>query len=100
MMYGGVLKFACTTLNGPLELLVENSHVPAEVAGTVTVWLGFALLLYWYWPTGELPKCSKVDQTISGWLVTLPTKWTPTRASVVNLCWPVGVHLAGFVVVS
>jgi len=45
MAFGGTATisvptaFMCITLNGPDELLAENSHVPAVVCVTVVVWL-------------------------------------------------------------
>ena len=51
--------------------------------------------MYAYCAFGELPKCSKVAQTISGWPVALPTTCIPTMASLAFFD-PFGVQRLGF----
>src|SRR5438128_995876 len=65
VMFGDEEASMCSALNGPAELVWQNSHEPAVVCATVFTW--FAVLMYAYCAFGELPKCSKVAQIISGW---------------------------------
>src|SRR6266540_1745457 len=94
MLLLAVSHVMCSQLNWPVALVLENSHMPAVLCGTV---FNPVVELYLYSAAGVLPKCSNVAQIISGWPFVLPTTWMLTSASVTFFV-PFATHCAALLV--